>query len=215
MQTKILQVAAELKADDEGIVEGYGSIFGNEDSYGDIVAPGAFEETLAEAKASGRLPAMLWQHDPSEPIGVWTDMAEDKRGLRVRGKFADTQRGREAFNLVKMGALSGLSIGYSTVGVEFDDESETRTLTKVKLWEVSPVTFPANDRARITRVKSVDIKTERDFERFLRDAGFSRTEAKRIARLGFDPSLRDAANESDAVDSISAALASLKSITRV
>lgn len=215
MQTKILQVAAELKADDEGIVEGYGSIFGNEDSYGDIVAPGAFEETLAEAKASGRLPAMLWQHDPSEPIGVWTDMAEDKRGLRVRGKFADTQRGREAFSLVKMGALSGLSIGYSTVGVEFDDESETRTLTKVRLWEVSPVTFPANDRARITRVKSVDIKTERDFERFLRDAGFSRTEAKRIARLGFDSSLRDAASESDAVDSISAALASLKSITRV
>lgn len=214
METKILQVAAELKADGEGIVEGYGSIFGNEDSYGDIVAPGAFEETLAEAKAVGRYPAMLWQHDPSEPIGVWTDMAEDSRGLKVRGKFADTQRGQEALALVKMGALTGLSIGYSTVGAEYDDQAETRTLTKVKLWEVSPVTFPANDKARITRVKSADIKTERDFERFLRDAGFSRTEAKRIACQGFDTSLRDAANESDALDSIKAALASLNSISR-
>lgn len=214
METKILQVAAELKADGEGIVEGYGSIFGNEDSYGDIVAPGAFEETLAEAKAVGRYPAMLWQHDPSEPIGVGTDMAEDSRGLKVRGKFADTQRGQEALALVKMGALTGLSIGYSTVGAEYDDQAETRTLTKVKLWEVSPVTFPANDKARITRVKSADIKTERDFERFLRDAGFSRTEAKRIACQGFDTSLRDAANESDALDSIKAALASLNSISR-
>ena len=214
METKILQVAAELKADGEGIVEGYGSIFGNEDSYGDIVAPGAFEETLAEAKAVGRYPAMLWQHDPSEPIGVWTDMAEDSRGLKVRGKFADTQRGQEALALVKMGALTGLSIGYSTVGAEYDDQAETRTLTKVKLWEVSPVTFPANDKARITRVKSADIKTERDLERFLRDAGFSRTEAKRIACQGFDTSLRDAANESDALDSIKAALASLNSISR-
>lgn len=214
METKILQVAAELKADGEGIVEGYGSIFGNEDSYGDIVAPGAFEETLAEAKAVGRYPAMLWQHDPSEPIGVWTDMTEDSRGLKVRGKFADTQRGQEALALVKMGALTGLSIGYSTVGAEYDDQAETRTLTKVKLWEVSPVTFPANDKARITRVKSADIKTERDFERFLRDAGFSRTEAKRIACQGFDTSLRDAANASDALDSIKAALASLNSISR-
>lgn len=198
MEIKELRIAAEIKAvDDSGTIEGYGSIFGNVDSYGDVVAKGAFTRTLEVASNTKRMPAMLWQHNADEPIGVWTMMREDAKGLFVKGRLADTQRGREALELIKMGALSGLSIGYSTVESEFDDETDTRLLTDVNLWEVSPVTFPANDKARITVAKSADIKTRRDFEGFLRDAGFSRTAAKQIASHGFDSSQRDVDDESD------------------
>jgi HK97 family phage prohead protease len=197
MEVKQMRVVAEIKAvDDEGTIEGYGSIFGNVDSYGDVVAKGAFTRTLEESKGSGRMPAMLWQHNPDEPIGVWTSMSEDAKGLYVKGKLAETQRGREALALIKMGALSGLSIGYSTVAADYDTGKDIRVLTDVDLWEVSPVTFPANDKARITAAKSAEIKTRRDFEGFLRDAGFSRAEAKRIASHGFDPDQRDADEDS-------------------
>lgn len=186
METKQLKVVAEIKAVDEtGMIEGYGSVFGNADSYSDVVVEGAFERSLEEAKTSGRMPAMLWQHDPEEPIGVWVDMREDSRGLYVKGKLADTQRGREARELIKLGALTGLSIGYTTKKYEIDKENDVRRLTEIELWEVSPVTFPANSEARITGVKASDISTPKDFERFLRDAGFSRKEAKQITAHGF------------------------------
>jgi HK97 family phage prohead protease len=193
METKRFNVAAEIKAvDDSGIIEGYGSVFGNLDSYSDIVAPGAFAKSLEEAKASGRMPAMLWQHNQEEPIGVWTEMREDDRGLFVKGKLADTQRGKEARELIKLGALTGLSIGYTTRSYQVDRENDSRVLTDVQLWEVSPVTFPANSEARITGVKASDISSPKDFERFLRDAGFSRKEAKQITAHGFgDSDLRD------------------------
>lgn len=193
METKRFNVAAEIKAvDDSGVIEGYGSVFGNLDSYSDIVAPGAFAKSLEEAKASGRMPAMLWQHNQEEPIGVWTEMREDDRGLFVKGKLADTQRGKEARELIKLGALTGLSIGYTTRSYQVDRENDSRVLTDVQLWEVSPVTFPANSEARITGVKASDISSPKDFERFLRDAGFSRKEAKQITAHGFgDSDLRD------------------------
>lgn len=186
MKTKHFQVAAQFKATDAGVIEGYGSIFGNVDSYGDIVAHGAFKRTLADAESAGRLPAMLWQHNPNEPIGVWTGMSEDDTGLRVKGQLAvDTQRGREALALMRLGALSGLSIGYVTKQFSFDRESGITTLTDVDLWEVSPVTFPANTEARITGVKAVEaIQTIRDAEDSLREAGFSREAARAfIARI--------------------------------
>lgn len=202
MEMKQLRVAAEIKAGADGVIEGYGSVFGNVDSYGDIVVAGAFERTLAEAKAEGRLPAMLWQHNPDEPIGVWTEMRQDKRGLVVKGQVAmTTQRGREAFELIKMGALSGLSIGYSTVKSTFDEQTGIRSLVDLDLWEVSPVTFPANGAARITAAKAA-ITTERDFETFLRDSGFSRSEAERITLHGFkakqgDPAEADSTVQGD------------------
>ena len=174
MDKKQLRFAAEIKATEEGSIEGYGSVFGDLDSYQDIVSKGAFKRTL------------LWQHNTDQPIGVWTDMYEDDRGLVVKGQLADTQLGREAHTLMKMGALSGLSIGYRTVKYKMDNESGVRTLQDVDLFEVSPVTFPALDSARVSAVKSAeDIKTEREFEEFLRDAGFSRTVAKAIVAGGY------------------------------
>lgn len=190
MESKHVRVAAEIKATAEGIIEGYGSVFGNVDSYGDIVLPGAFDATL---RSAARLPAMLWQHDQSEPIGVWTSMREDARGLVVKGQLAlGTQRGREALELIQLGALTGLSIGYRTVKSSYDEQSGIRSLSELELWEVSPVTFPANDAARITGAKSDwgAVATVRDFETFLRAAGVPRGAAESIALHGFKEATR-------------------------
>jgi len=192
----------------EGTFSGYGSVFGVEDSYEDIVMPGAFTRSLAEHAADGTKPLMLWQHNPDQPIGIYTKMAEDEKGLFVEGKLAlGTQAGKEAHELLKMGALSGLSIGFSTRKYEVDKETGIRRLLDVKLWEVSPVSFPANDRARIDSVKGL-LESPRFFERQLRDAlGLSREQAKRLMAGGWSALLRDAGGaeeeESDARDATS------------
>lgn len=164
----------------EGSFEGYGSVFGVLDSYDEIIAPGAFTDTLAEQRAKGRLPAMLWQHRSAEPIGAYTDMREDAVGLFVRGQLAlSVQRAAEAFSLMKMRALTGLSIGFVTRDDSYDRVTGIRTLKKVDLWEVSPVTFPANDAARIQGVKAIELIDDiTSAEQYLRDVGLSRREAR-------------------------------------
>ncbi len=178
--------------DAEGMTfTGYGAVFGNVDAYGDVIQPGAFADTLAAAQKSGVWPAMLLQHggwgmgaEDMTPIGIWTSLAEDGHGLKVEGKFADTLRGREAYALLKMQprpAIDGLSIGY--IPKEFAQRSKPeeprRTLKKVDLLEVSLVTFPANGKARVSSVKSLEeIVSLRDAEAYLREAGgFSKSEA--------------------------------------
>lgn len=183
--------ALSIKAtSDDGSVEGYGSVFGVKDAYDDVIAAGAFKATLAEHKAAKTMPAMLWQHDSGEPIGVWTDMVEDEKGLRIVGKLAlDTVRGKEAHALLKLGALNGLSIGFVSKQWAYDRDTDVRTLTEIDLWEVSLVTFPANGKARVTNVKASDeLATPKDAERILRDAGFSKSDAtafvSRVMRMG-------------------------------
>lgn len=183
-----LAAALDLKAlSDDGSFEGYGAVFGNVDSYGEVVAKGAFKASLAEHRARGTLPAMLWQHDPRSPIGVYAEMREDSTGLYVKGQLAlETERGSEAHVLLRMKALNGLSIGFVPSKWEWDEERGIRTLTQIDLWEVSLVTFPANPEARVSGVKAADIKTIREFEKFLRDeGGFSVEAAKRIAAGGY------------------------------
>ena len=192
MAHKTLDFGFELKATkDDGTFEGYGSVFNITDGGGDIVVPGAFADTLATQKAAGRMPAMLWQHRPSEPIGVYTHMEEDAVGLKVSGQLAlKTTRGAEAYELMKMGALSGMSIGYRSRDDSYDRVTGVRTLKKLDLVELSLVTFPMNDASRISSVKSAieEIETIRDAERFLRDSGLSRTESvafiSRVKSLG-------------------------------
>lgn len=181
----------------EMVFSGYGAVFNNVDSYGDVIVPGAFAATLAEAKSSGNWPSMLLQHggwgmgaDDLMPVGIWTEMAEDGIGLKMTGKLADTVRGKEAYALLKMDprpAITGLSIGYVAKAFEMRTKPEEprRKLTKIDLFEVSLVTFPANPKARIDAVKSAGGLTVRDAETALRDAGFSRTEAKAILARGF------------------------------
>lgn len=177
---------------DDGAIEGYASVFGVLDTWDDIIQAGAFEATIKAHKAAGTMPAMLWQHDSDDPIGMWTEMSEDANGLKIKGKLClDTTCGKEAYALVKMGAITGLSVGFITKSYEYDTETDVRTITEVDLWEVSLVTFPANTKARVTSVKSVpEIHAPKDAERVLREAGFSRADAMKLVsgvmRLGED-----------------------------
>lgn len=176
MELKYLERPFEIKAvEDSGVFEGFGSVFGNVDSYKEIVAPGAFAESLAGWKAAGRLPPVLWQHRSGEPIGPYLSMEEQPVGLHVKGQLLvdDVQRAKEARALMKAKAVNGLSIGFVTREDSYDRVSGIRTLKKVDLWEVSVVTFPANPAAQISSVKSaIDaIGTVRDAEAFLRDVG--------------------------------------------
>ena len=144
------EVGLNLTRDDAGLViEGYASLFGAIDQGGDVVAPGAYAASLKAMKAEGRRVRMLWQHDPAQPIGIWDEVAEDARGLRVRGRLLDTvARGREAAALISAGAIEGLSIGYRTVRATKTDKGQ-RLLTELELWEVSLVTFPMLPAARV------------------------------------------------------------------
>lgn len=185
-RTKYITRPFSIKSiDDSGIFEGYGSIFHVEDHHKDIVVPGAFAKSLAAWKAKGTLPPVLWQHNSTIPLGPYLEIYEDEKGLFVRGQLLidDVSKAKEAHALMKAKAISGLSIGYITIVDEYDRETSITTLKEVDLWEISIVTFPANDVARVQNIKSV--KTRRDFEKFLRDSGFSKSEAVRIASKGF------------------------------
>jgi hypothetical protein len=178
---------------------GYGAVFGNVDAYGDVIQPGAFASYLSDAQAGRQpWPAMLSQHggygmsaEDMTPVGIWTSLAEDGHGLKVEGKFADTPRGRELYALMKMEprpAIDGMSIGY--IAKDFAPRSKPedprRTLKRIDLIEISPVTFPANRLARVGSVKSLDqLSSIREIEDYLRDVGgFSQGEAKGlIARI--------------------------------
>ncbi len=155
MQTKYMTTSFDIKEiGTQGSIAGYASVFGEVDAQSDVVAKGAFERSLAKYKQSKANPAMLWMHDTAEPIGVWTNVSEDARGLRVEGKLAiKTQHGAEAYELLKIGAITGLSIGYAAVKSIKDSKTKIRTLTEVELYEVSLVTFPANGLARVHTVK--------------------------------------------------------------
>ncbi|WP_417667355.1 HK97 family phage prohead protease [Roseibium sp.] len=129
-------------------ITGYASLFGQRDGAGDIVRPGAFRATLARRRARGI--AMLWQHDPFRPIGMWTGMAEDHRGLRVTGRLLQSvAQGREAAALIAAGALTGLSIGFKARKARRGRDGRSRILFDIDLWEVSLVTFPQVEGARV------------------------------------------------------------------
>ena len=144
--------AAELRFDSaaEGTFSGYASVFGEPDSYGDVIQPGAFRGTL-EGRSTG--PAMFWNHDPAQPVGVWTSVAEDRRGLAVTGRLVtETRAGAEAFALLKAGAVNGLSIGFRARNAK-RSKGGTRVLTDIDLVEISLVTLPAASNARVTSVR--------------------------------------------------------------
>ncbi len=150
--TFLLKAVNEAK----GTLEGYASLYNIEDSDADIVAPGAFELSLQEWQKQGRQPPLLWQHDPAQPIGVWQMLRSDATGLYVRGQLfvAEIAKAAEAYALLKRGALSGLSIGYRPEVARRDAKRGVRILERIKLYEISLVTFPALEAARVSAVKS-------------------------------------------------------------
>jgi uncharacterized protein len=240
MQKQTKHFSFELKAEgDSRTIEGLGSTFGNVDKQKDTVAAGAFTKSL-----QSRMPKMLWQHDGSQPIGIWEEAYETPKGLYLKGRILDTQLGNDVYKLAQAGAIDSMSIGYGTKDYSLDRSSGVRTLKQLDLYEVSLVTFPANDQARIFSVKAdgeieqvadlieqavqlcksditpegitrlADILAEtkalldepegdgkptdiRTLEKCLRDAGFSRKDAKAIASEGFKATVnqRDAAEQ--------------------
>ncbi len=189
------QIAFKAEAvKDDGTFSGYGSVFGNVDSYREIVAPGAFKSSLAAIKSAGDPLPVLWQHNPDQPIGGYTDLGEDERGLKVSGFLLkdDVALAREAYALMRARVVKGLSIGYYVRADSYDEKSSIRTLTELDLREISVVTFPANEQAQVENVKAAfqqmlkagQLPALKDFEDFLREAGFSKTQAAFIANNG-------------------------------
>lgn len=190
-----IKFAAE-DVQEDGTFSGYGAVFGNLDSYRDVIAKGAFTKSLREWRKAKRMPPMLLQHGgwgmgsmDEVPVGKWLSIEEDDTGLKVEGKLIslDTERGRTVYGAMKEGVMTGMSIGYRArkyqIGTKPDEPN--RTLTEVDIVEISVVTSPANDLARVASIKS-RIDTIRQFETFLRDAGgFSQQAAKAIAADGF------------------------------
>jgi len=145
--------APRTTIDRDGTVEGYASLFGEIDQARDMVMRGAFAATLA-ARGVNRIP-MLFQHDPSEPIGIWLELREDARGLYARGRLIpEVARARELLSLLRAGAIDGLSIGFRTVKGTIDPRTRVRRLVAVDLWEISIVTFPLLAGARVRAVKA-------------------------------------------------------------
>jgi uncharacterized protein len=175
---------------DDGRFKGYASVFGVLDSYREIVAPGAFSESLTRIKESGRTLPALWHHIASQPIGGYDSLAEDERGLYVEGFLLkdDIPQARVAFVTMERNIVTGLSIGYYVEAESWNEKDRILTLTKVDLQEVSIVTFPANAEARAEAVRAKlargVLPTLREFEVVLREQGFSRGQAAAIAERG-------------------------------
>ncbi|WP_269932230.1 HK97 family phage prohead protease [Aminobacter sp. HY435] len=175
----------------DGSFSGYASLFGQLDLGKDIVERGAFAKSLRTRGAAGI--RMLFQHDPNQPIGRWAELKEDARGLFVRGRLAkDVGRARDVHNLLRGGALDGLSIGFRAVRARKDHATGVRHILEADLWEISIVTFPMLPQARIDTVKGRGrLPTTRQFEGWLtRDAGLTRTDARTVIAEGFSSLVR-------------------------
>lgn len=187
------------KVGDDGSFSGYASVFGNVDGGRDIVAPGAFAESIKRIKDGGDPLPILWQHRSGEPIGGSDVLEEDDHGLKTDGFILkELARGAEAHVLMKRRIVRGLSIGYYVEDSSYNEKEKVTTLKKLDLVEYSIVTFPMNTLAQIGDVKSAS--TIREFEAFLRDVGgFNLQQAKAIASRGWGAvsEARDAHEDSE------------------
>lgn len=192
IETKRVALAID-ELDENGTFAGYASLFGMPDLGRDVVERGAFARSLRQRGAAGI--RMLFQHDPAQPIGSWTDLREDERGLLVRGRLAlEATRGREVHALMRARSLDGLSIGFRAIKVRADAASGMRRILEADLWEISVVTFPMQTAARIHQVKAARqaLPTTREFERWLtQDAGLTRKEARCVIAKGFNELQRE------------------------
>ncbi len=201
LERKLIDVSIDSVGDD-GRFEGYASLFDRVDMSRDIVERGAFAKAIARRGAGGV--RMLFQHDPAQPIGAWTSLAEDEYGLKVRGRLSPgSNKAREVRALIRDGALDGLSIGFKVARGRTDPKTGIRHIREADLWEISVVTFPMQEGARIS-LNGEGLPTTREFERWLtRDARLTRKEARHVVSHGF-ASLR---RERDAAPAGTTALA--------
>jgi HK97 family phage prohead protease len=203
MEYEVLNRPFEIKADDvteEGTFKGYASTFGGKPDFGgDIIAFGAFAETIRKNGKFGNGIGMLKQHNHDLPIGKWMQVQENAKGLQVIGQLAlKTVDGHDVHEFMKLGIMNALSIGWEPLKIDYDGNSvdagdaisidpkkNIRTLKKIDLWEISPVLFPMNPKARITGVKAAieEAKTIRELEGALKEAGLSNSASKYIIGL--------------------------------
>lgn len=190
------------KLSDAGQLEGLAAGYGNVDSHGEIFAPGAFAKSIAGI-LRGRSPAMLLHHDHRRPAGRWDTFIETRHGLEAKGALAlDAADGREAYALLKAGALTGLSVGFKPVTTKAGPDGAT-VITEAELYEVSLVSVPSNPITKVSGVKSV--ANPRELEEHLRELGLSGRRAKAAAAAAFRAA--DQANDERAVAAISTRLA--------
>lgn len=150
---KAVRFNVESVDEDSGEFSGYAAIFGNVDDGGDVIERGAFSRTIKED--FDRIKILSQHNDCELPIGKPLELREDDKGLFIRGKISDTQKGRDIQTLLKDGVLNELSIGYDAITFDFDSEKGIRHLKEIRLWEVSIVTWAMNDQAKIDEVKSL------------------------------------------------------------
>jgi len=220
VEKESIEIKSSIKAyhdDDEdknyGTFEGYGSVFGNKDLGNDVIEAGAFAKSLKRRKPQNV--KLLYQHKSDMPIGVFDEIKEDEHGLVVKGRLAlKTQAGAEAYELLKMGALDGLSIGFrvNPKEVSYDKRGNKRIIKEVDLMEVSLVTFPMNPQATVRSVKGEEISI-REWENGMRDAfSLSRSEAKMAAKAVTDAfGQREVDSNVELVDAIKNLTLTLKS----
>lgn len=206
-------VELELKELKDNGFTGYGSVFNTKDQGGDIVVPGAFSKSLKKWQESGRQVPVLWQHKTDEPIGSWSDLAEDDHGLLGDADLwtDDAPYARIAHKGMKTKTITGLSIGYRIKREEYDKKAGANRLIELDLVEISVVTNPMHDDARIESVKAMleagKLPSLKEFEDFLRDVGgFSRSQAKAIAGNGLSKLLAQCEAEGEQGDQTKAIL---------
>jgi len=149
----------EAKAVPDGknlFVEGYAAVFGNEDSYNDIIVAGAFTKTIA-GKEGKRIKLCL-QHDMEDIVGKIVELKEDEKGLWFKAKISNTTMGKDLSILIEDDAINEISIGYQSVVWEVDEVRNVRLLKEVKLYEISFVSRAANQLATI---QATEIKEEK------------------------------------------------------
>lgn len=149
---KTIQFKTEAFDEEEGVFSGYGAVFGNLDSGGDIIEHGAFTKTLA--KGWERVKILALHNDGILPIGRPLELREDENGLFLKAKISDTATWRDVKTLIKDGVLNELSIGYDPVVFEYDAD-QARHLKELELYEISVVTWAMNEQALIMDYKSM------------------------------------------------------------
>lgn len=176
---------SSYQVQEEGVIEGYASVFGGIDSYGDTIGPNAYDNVISE----GQKPLMFYQHDRwGVPIGRWEELSVDSKGLKVKGRLnLELKEAQDVYSALKFGSLNGMSIGFRLRDrdYEYDDNDVCHIKNISELLEISIVNFPADKSARVMGVKAdpedlEELKDIRDCERYLRDLGISKKMAQSI-----------------------------------
>ena len=199
-----------IDAEEDGSFEGYGSVFNNKDLGNDVIKYGAFSESIKSKKP--KQIKLLYQHKTDEPIGVIDSLEEDSRGLKIKGRLAmKTQKGKEVYELMKMGALDSMSIGYrlSPDDYKYSDKLKKRTISNLDLMEISMVTFPMNPKAKITKVKLAEMDV-RELEKYLCDIGMTNSVAEQSAGVLFKSFNREVNEQGDLVNRLQCLIDTIK-----